>query len=368
MNPAEKDILTTRAYRFSLKCMTCGDESDAPSVASIYCHCGGIYEMIYRSRRHAMYSMPLSDTTNIIQLGQGNTPVLDLQRTARYLGIEKLFAKLEFCSPTGSFKDRGSAILLSAAIEEGVTEFVEDSSGNAGASMAAYAAAAGIKAHIFAPLNAAKGKLDQIRIFGAELHLIEGPRQAATDAARSFAQHENILHLSHALSPWFAEGIKSIAHELQTVEATQNITDIVAPAGNGALLIGINAAYEPTNKPRIHCIQSESVQPIVAGANGTVWDSSDAKPTIASGISVADPPRVAQAVAAVKDSRGHAIAVPEEDILRWRERLASEEGIFCEPTSATTFAGLEALVSAGKIKQTAKVAIPITGSGLKEPV
>src|SRR5690606_4078479 len=138
-------------------------------------------------------------------------PVVSLERTADALGLGALLAKLEFMTPTGSFKDRGSAVLVSVAKLEGISEFVEDSSGNAGASLSAYAAAAGMKAHVFVPATAARGKLDQIRIFGAELHAVDGPRQAATDAAEAFVAQRGLPYLSHNLSPFFSEGMKAVA-------------------------------------------------------------------------------------------------------------------------------------------------------------
>ena len=360
------DALKKRSKRFELVCVRCGKATDVPSVRRVFCDCGGIFDIRYFNPSDAVGGLPLASATPSADLGQGETPLVMLDGLAKSLGIAQLAAKLEFCSPTGSFKDRGSAVLVSAAAEEGIGEFVEDSSGNAGASMSAYAARAGIKAHIFAPSTAAKGKLDQIRIFGAELHLIDGPRQAATNAASDFAAQNQIPYLSHALSPWFAEGIKAIVSEIE--EASFLPTDIVAPAGNGALLIGSYAGYEDGKRPRIHCVQSQAVQPLIRAIRGESWDAADARPTIASGISVSAPPRAQQAARAVVKSGGSAIAVTDESMLVWQRRLAQEAGIFCEVTSAAAFAGLEQLVSTGRIGNNARVVVPVTGSGLKEPL
>ena len=311
--------------------------------------------------------MPLATQTLNVDLGHGGTPAVELPSIARELGVAELIAKLEFCSPTGSFKDRGSAVLVSAAAEEGVSEFVEDSSGNAGASMAAYAARAGVGAHVFAPSTAARGKLDQIRIFGAELHLIDGPRQASTDAAIEFADRESIPHLSHALSPWFAEGVKPIAAELRAdgIDAS----DIVAPAGNGALLIGCHAGFAAAESPpRIHCVQSSAVQPLIRAVKGNRWRAEEAGTTAASGISVADPPRARQAATAVIESGGAAVGVSDAAMLGWQRRLAAEAGIFCEATSAAAFAGLERLAADGTLANASRVVVIVTGSGLKEPL
>ncbi len=359
-------VLEARSERFELVSADSGSVADAPSVRNVYCDSGGVYDIRYFDASDAVAGLPLAGEITV-DLGQGNTPMVELKRLAEELGIAALWAKLEFCSPTGSFKDRGSAVLVSAAAEEGIGEFVEDSSGNAGASMSAYAARARMEAHIFAPSSAAQGKLDQIRVFGAELHLIDGPRQAATDAASEFSEREGIPYLSHALSPWFAEGVKSIVAEIER-DMEESPTDIVAPAGNGALLIGCFAGYPKDESPRIHCVQSTGVQPLIRAIEGAAWDADEAQPTVASGISVSTPPRVRQAMGAVKGSGGSAVAVSDAAMLAWRERLASESGIFCEVTSAAAFAGLEVMVGDGVIGRDARVVVPVTGSGLKEPV
>ena len=358
------EIFEARSARFELVCAKCSRIADAPSVRKVYCECSGIYDIQYLDAFDSVKGLPLSRSELCVDLGQGNTPLVRLDALAKDLGISELVAKLEFCSPTGSFKDRGSAVLVSAAAEEGIAEFVEDSSGNAGASMSAYAARAGMRAHIFAPSSAAQGKLDQIRIFGAELHLINGPRQTATDAAAEFSEREGIPYLSHALSPWFAEGVKALAWEI--ADSGFAATDIVAPAGNGALLIGSYAGFEDGRRPRVHCVQSKAVQPLIRAIRGEEWDAGEAMPTVASGISVSTPPRVQQAARAVVKSGGSAVAVSDESMLAWRDRLASEIGIFCEVTSAAAFAGLEELVRDGVIGEEGRVVVVVTGSGLKE--
>ena len=359
-------VFEARSGRFELVCAACSQAADVPSVRNVYCECGEIYNIRYFDAVDGVKGLPLAGKQLCVDLGQGSTPLVRLDGLAGELGMGEVVAKLEFCSPTGSFKDRGSAVLVSAAKEEGIKEFVEDSSGNAGASMSAYAARAGMRAHIFAPSSAAQGKLDQIHVFGAELHLIEGPRQAATDAAAEFAESEEIPYLSHALSPWFAEGVKTMAWEIS--ESGLGVTDIVAPAGNGALLIGSHAGYANDKRPRIHCVQSEAVQPLIRKIKGEEWDAGEARPTVASGISVSMPPRVKQAARAVVESGGTGVAVSDGTMLEWRDRLASEVGIFCEVTSAAAFAGLKAIVGKGAIGEGSRVVVVVTGSGLKEGV
>ena len=145
-------------------------------------------------------------------------------------------------------------------------------------------------------------------------------------------------------------------------------TDIVAPAGNGALLIGSSDAYPAGKGPRIHCVQSIAVQPLIRAIEGDDWDAFEARPTIASGISVSNPPRARHAAWAVVKSGGAAVAVSDEAMLTWRDRLASEVGIFCEVTSAAAFAGLEELVKSGRYWKTRKRGRGSYGIGVKGTV
>ncbi|NQU97495.1 MAG: pyridoxal-phosphate dependent enzyme [Chloroflexi bacterium] len=359
---------------FELKCLECGARR-SPTVRELRCpSCGGLFEIAYHAPPSAdAPRLPLTRPEASISLGEGRTPVVELRRTARELGLGTLWAKLEYQAPTGSFKDRGGAVLISAALEDGVDEFVEDSSGNAGASLAAYAAAAGITAHVFVPASAPEGKLGQIRIYGAALHAIVGPRHAATDAAQAFAGRHGIPYLSHNFSPFFAEGMKSFAFEVAASDASA-AAHAMFPVGNGSLLVGARKGFDELREagalpvvPKLHCVQAEAVRPIEAALNSREWSFDTSVRTIAEGISVSRPPRLRQAVAAVRDTGGAAVAVPDDAILAWQRRLARTEGVFCEATAAAAFAGLESLMARGAIPAGADVLVPVTGSGLKEP-
>jgi threonine synthase len=360
---------------FFFKCVSCGTAQPA-KIDQLACDsCGSVMDVAYDDPAdgHAP-RLPLARPSERMSLGEGITPLVAMPSIARSLGIKRLWAKLEMMAPTGSFKDRGSAVLVSAALEAGVREFVEDSSGNAGASLSAYAAAAGITAHVFFPESAAQGKVDQIGIFGATLHPTSGPRQAATDAAVSYFADNSFPYLSHNLSPYFLEGMKSFAYEVVGSDAV-SATDIVVPVGNGSLLIGMFKGFEElsasgriTVSPRQHAVQADAVKPLVAALNDQEWAFDADLKTVASGISVSHPPRLQQCIDVVRLSDGSGIAVDDVAMLQWQKRLASEVGIFCEATSAAAFAGLEALVATGVINEEAQVLIPITGSGLKEPL
>ena len=181
---------------------------------------------------------PVHDPSCSVSLGEGNTPSVRLTSLGAGLPLLQLHAKLEFLNPTGSFKDRGTATMLSVAMAHGVIELVEDSSGNAGASVSAYAARAGIKSHIFVPADAPEAKLRQIRAYGTEVHSIEGPRKAVTAAAMTYARQHDLVYVSHMMSPYFAEGTKAFAYEVAQQFDETLPGHIVFPVGNGSLLIG----------------------------------------------------------------------------------------------------------------------------------
>ena len=306
-----------------------------------------------------------------VTMREGNTPIVPLPAVSEAVGVGSVWGKLEMVSPTGSFKDRGVAMMLSVAIERGVSEIVEDSSGNAGASVAAYAARAGIRAHVFAPDTAPRAKMGQIRVYGASAHAVPGAREQSARAAEAYRRARGLVYASHNLSPYFIEGTKTFAYEIHT-QMPRPADHTVIPVGNGSLLIGAWKGYcelvaggAAQSVPRLHAIQSEAARPIVAEFEGVEWQA-DGSTTIAGGISVGAPPRKAQVARAVRQSGGRALAVSDERILWWQNLLAASEGIFAEPTSAAAFAGLELLAKRGHVRASDTVLVPVTGSGLKD--
>ena len=357
---------------YSLKCYKCKQVQEDNSISRIYCE-KGCNELLVCEDISKNCIDPLDSLKNdkeSFTLGEGHTPIIPLKKIGIKLGLNNLFAKLEFMSPTGSFKDRGSSLVINIAKKEKVSEFVEDSSGNAGASLSAYAGASNIKAHIFVPDTAGQGKLDQISIFGAKLHKISGPRENSTVAAKEFSKKNNIPYLSHNLSPYFSEGMKSFAYEIYS--NLGDVDHIIFPTGNGSLLLGTWRGFLDISKskkcylPKLHAAQSKSIEPIVAEHNQTKWTFDAKIPTIASGISVSNPPRLYEIVEAVKNSKGTTTSSSDQDALKWHKLLAKEEGIFSEKTCAFSFSSLEKLVNENIIKKDETVLIPITGSGLKE--
>lgn len=346
-------------------------------MSTLFCaECAAVLDVSYRAGDDtSAIPVPLRRPKEAITLGEGNTPSVSLQNIAKRLGIEIIYAKLEGMNPTGSFKDRGTAVMMSVAVELGVAEVVEDSSGNAGASVAAYAARAGMRAHIFAPASAPAAKLEQIAVYGAQAHLIEGDRQAVTDAATEFAERNALVYASHNLSPFFTEGTKTFAYEIGEQFDGDPPRHIVIPVGNGSLLIGAYRGFREmlqrgriTAIPKLHAIQARAVMPLVSAFIDDSQPAPAVQSTIAGGIAVANPPRLRQCLRVLRDTGGSAVAVEEQDILLWQRTLAEQEGVFVEPTSAAAFAGVEALIEDGRIRPEDSILVAATGFGLKDAI
>ena len=361
----------------SLVCSECGASREADMIALECAECGGPLDVEYgdpatRTIRWAGFDMPIPYHSGYprVSMGEGHTPIVPMRSVAESLGLRSLFGKLEFMNPTGSFKDRGTATMMSVAVEHGVTAVVEDSSGNAGASVSAYAARAGIEAHVFAPSSAPQAKLGQIRVYDARTHAVPGPREASADAAVAFQRENDLVYASHNLSPYFVEGTKTFAYEV-AAQMSPAPLHIVIPVGNGSLLMGcwngyseLIAAGVVDRMPRLYAIQAEAVMPLAAEFEGVEWRPGAS--TLAGGIAVGSPPRKAQVLRAIRASGGAALAVSDASVVGWQKRLAASEGIFAEPTSAAAFAGLELLALRGHIRSDDVTLAPVTGFGLKD--
>lgn len=299
------------------------------------------------------YRADLSIAGDPVTLGEGATPIMP---------YERFLLKLEGHSPTGSFKDRGAATGITAARVAGATTVVEDSSGNAGTAIAAYAAAAGLHARIFTPDSIVPAKAKAIQVLGAELIKISGPRSAVTAAALEAAKQS--YDVGHARDDAFLEGTKTIAYELFE-ELGDQLHDVLTPVGQGTILIGLAMGFADLvasgrmqRAPRLFGVQSEACAPLVRGANLGRPAPVVPQPSIADGIRIPEPTRAERSYNAVRYSGGRWVAVSEDAIERaWRE--AAGVGLLMEPTSAAAIAGARVLnLPPGSV-------LIITGSGLK---
>jgi threonine synthase len=372
--------------RFRLICALCNTPAtDAEAAACV--RCGGTTVLSYHppSGRPAAGSasgvwryrewLPVRDADRLVSLGEGATPLVRLGRWAKRIGLAEVYAKLEFAGPTGSFKDRGSTVLLTHALAGGATHLVEDSSGNAGASMAAYAARAGIACTVYAPAAAPLSKLRQIAAYGAELVAVEGTREAVAEAAMLAGREPGAYYAGHNGNPYFVEGTKTFAFELIEAFGPSAVEHVVIPVGGGSLLWGCARGFSEWQAaglcerlPKLHAVQSTGCMPIVAAyeAGAPLPLPVDRTPTIAGGITIEHPARGAVILRAVRESGGRAVAVSDAEIREAQRRLAELEGIFAEPTSAAAFAGLSRLAASGAIHPSERVVVAVTGSGLKD--
>jgi threonine synthase len=320
----------------------------------------------------ARYDRLLPLKESLVSLGEGGTPVVRSSFFAESLPGD-LYFKLEYANPTGSFKDRGVAMTVSKAVEWGVGKVADDSSGNAGASLAGYAARTGLDCTIYVPESASGEKIVQIESYGAELKPVPGPRENAREKIAGDTSGTETYYASHNLSPYFPEGMKTIAYEISEEFEWNPPEHVVVPVGGGALLVGIHYGFRDLHRlgfidhlPRLHVVQSESCNPVVRAFKNSWQDTrpTETKPTVAEGVHISNPERGRDILESIGSTGGLALQVTEEEIKESHRALAEREGLFAEPTSAVPVAGLDRLsevVSAGE-----RVVVPITGSGLKD--
>ncbi|MFQ5795784.1 MAG: threonine synthase [Candidatus Bipolaricaulia bacterium] len=296
-----------------------------------------------------------------ISLGESVTPLVPV-----IPGQENILVKLEYLLPTGSFKDRGAAVLLSKVRELGIPRVVEDSSGNAGASVAAYSTRAGVRASIFVPDDAPIGKVRTIEAFGAELRRIAGGREAVTEAAQRLCIEEKIYYAGHMINPYFLHGTKTFAFELGA-QLDWNAPDaIVCPVGSGTLLLGIHLGFRELvqvgwldHPPRLLAVQTEEFDPVTRAFHGD-GDVPQGGETIADGMRIVRPVRLDQIVTALRETGGDVVTVSNAEIERALLE-AHRGGFLIEPTSATTLAALDRYLANGTISDADRVILPLTG-------
>ncbi|MHA1506972.1 MAG: threonine synthase [Candidatus Asgardarchaeia archaeon] len=306
--------------------------------------------------------LPIHKKENIVSLGEPNTPLVPF-KDGEY---KKAYLKVDYLFPTGSFKDRGSTVLVSKLKEIGVKEIVEDSSGNAGSSMAAYCRAAGIKCKVFVPHYASEEKVFQIESYGAEVVKVKGSRDDTTKAA--WEEGKKSYYANHGWNPFFTEGTKTFVYEIHEEMNVENVDGIIVPIGSGTLILGvykgIKELYEMgviSTFPKILGVQAEGVSPIYDAIKGV---SSSPGTTIAEGIAVREPRRKEEIIEAIRYTRGDVIKVSNDEIIRALLKIL-KLGFFVEPTSATVIAAFEKYVEEGVLDRKDTIVMPLTGSGLK---
>jgi threonine synthase len=300
-----------------------------------------------------------------ISIGEGMTPLVETE-----VNGYKILAKLEYLNPTGSYKDRGTTTIMNHIAGFDVLEVIDDSSGNAGASVAAYASALGIAARIFVPSSASPAKKALIEAFGGTLVEVEGAQHLKTEACHEAAA--STTYASHAWSPYFLLGQITAGFEIweQTIS---NLPDaIIVPVGHGALFLGIargfkllKAAKLIEHLPKMFAVQSEKIDPVVQGYEQNLEIPPrviESERTVADGIIVDRPIRGKEVLATIRETEGAAFRVSDDSIIQAQTAL-TRRGLIAEPTSAATVAALAQVVA--HIGDNAKIVCCLTGNGLK---
>jgi threonine synthase len=319
--------------------------------------------VIARYREH----LPIGPATPDIDLQEGSTPLVPSRNIGRALGLKHLYFKYEGLNPTGSFKDRGMVVAVAKALEAGSRVLMCASTGNTSASMAAYAARAGVRAIVVVPSGEiALNKLSQALMYGAKVVALKGNFDAALETVRNLTSHYPVA-LMNSVNPNRLEGQKTAAFEI--VDVLGDAPDyLILPVGNAGNITAYwkgfreyQTAGRSTRLPRMVGAQAEGAAPIVNG-------HPVAQPkTVASAIRIGNPASWEGATTARDESGGLIAAVTDIEILSAQIRLANSEGLFAEPASAAPLALLFRLVQEGKIEKDAITVVVLTGSGLKDP-
>ncbi|ABZ84495.1 threonine synthase [Heliomicrobium modesticaldum Ice1] len=310
--------------------------------------------------------LPVTEKTPMVSLCEGNTPLIAAPRLSQQIGAE-LYFKYEGLNPTGSFKDRGMVMAVAKAVEEGAQAIMCASTGNTSAAAAAYAARCGIKCIVIIPEGKiALGKLAQALIYGAKVIAIEGNFDEALKIVRDICAKHPIT-LVNSVNPYRIEGQKTAAFEVcqQLGDAPDYLAIPVGNAGNITAywkgFVEWKQAGKVDKTPKMIGFEAE-------GAAAIVFDRVIEKPeTVATAIRIGNPASWQGAVAAARDSGGFIDYVTDEEILEAYRLLASQEGIFCEPASAASLAGVIKKRQAGILPEGAKIVCVLTGHGLKDP-
>ena len=312
-------------------------------------------------------ALPIEAETELVTLGEGMTPLIPLDSEA-----PEHLLKLDYLCPTGSYKDRGASVLLTHLKALGVETVVEDSSGNAGAAVAAYSARAGIRCTIYCPESTSKGKLKQISAYGAELKLVPGNRMATTEAVKLAAG--TTCYASHNWHPFFLEGTKTLAYEIVEQLGWRPPTYVLCPVGFGSIYLGLSIGFRELhaqgrieNIPRLLGVQPDVCCPLYNAYLEKATSPSRMKQTgktLAEGITAELPIRGDTILEALRSTNGAFTTVNDADIEAGMRTLAAK-GIYVEPTSAVVIKAYQKFQQAGIIQRGDLTVSILTGIGLK---
>ena len=357
-------------------CSKCG-KHEAVSTRKARCDCGGLWKLNFQPPkfdlaeidrdewsmfRYRKFMALEGDAWRGITLGEGMTPIVRLD--------ENVLLKMDYFMPTLSFKDRGAAVLVSHCKAIGVESVVQDSSGNAGNSVAAYCARAGIKCEIFVKDGTSPKKIDMIRSHGATCTIVPGSRDHCADVCREKVEREGVYYANHVYNPFFYEGTKTYLYEVYE-QLHRMPANIIVPIGNGTLFLGVMHALEELlasgcieKAPQIIALQTETCDPLLRAAEQGLSEPVDIIPeeTIAEGIAIGKPMRGAEILEYVRKYGVRFVHAPEGRIMDARAALAAK-GVYCEHTTAANYAAY--LHYCEKYGPVSDCLITMCGAGLK---
>ena len=364
--------------KLSFRCSECGKEVPV-ETRDFRCVCGGVFDLQFAP---PPFSLELADkkewsvfryraflpVTNSlwkdISMGEGMTPIAAL--------AENVFVKVDYMMPTLSFKDRGAALVIWLAKTIGAKKVIQDSSGNAGNSIAAYAARAGMECEIYVPEGTSPAKIQMIQSYGAKVNVMPCSRDETAKACREAAAKGNAYYASHVFNPFFYQGTKTFIYE--TLEQMGRIPDnLFIPVGNGTMLIGAMLALDElaasgaiTKRPKIYAVQSERCAPILnaftAQKKAPAEIAAPLQKTMAEGIAVGQPARGAQILAGAY-KKGVEFIPANEDRIQEARTLLARRGFYVEHTTAATYAAYLSYIEKRNVSGDAL--IPLCGAGLK---
>ena len=357
-------------------CTACGKKTPADTRAPV-CSCGGLFELDFEPPkwdsgridekcwsifRYRDFMAVEGDVWKSVSLGEGMTPIVEVE--------PGIFVKVDYAMPTLSFKDRGAATLVAHMKAIGVEKCVQDSSGNAGNSVAAYCARAGIACEIYVPEGTSPKKITMIEAHGAKVYVVPGARDHCADVCRARVKEEGVYYANHVVNPFFYEGMKTYIYE--AFEELGRIPEhVVVPVGNGTLFIGAVKALEHLHRsgaidhfPKIVALQSEYCDPLFKARQGGLDNPAEVevKPTIAEGIAIGKPLRGREILVMMKKHDIAVVTAPEEKILAARAKMA-KKGFYIEHTTAANFAAWDRYCEL--YGPASDVLITLCGAGIK---
>ena len=372
---------------YQLQCIECHALYDPDEIIYTCPSCGGLLEVIYdlseidfrktdECRSVWKYKALLPVNIKPVTIQEGGTPLYHTERLEQDLELSEIFVKHEGLNPTGSFKDRGMTVGVTKAIELGMKTVACASTGNTSASLATYAAKAGIPAVVLLPGGkVALGKIAQALIHGAKVLNIRGNFDEALRLVREVCD-EYGFYLLNSINPFRLEGQKTIAFEIADELGWEVPDRVILPVGNAGNISAIYKGFKELKElgitnaiPKMTGIQAEGSRPVVDAIDcGLAEIVPEPNPeTIATAIRIGDPVNAAKALRAIRESGGLAISVSDEEIVSAQRDLASTEGIGVEPASATSIAGLRKLVAEGMIDADERIVCITTGNIMKDP-